>query len=108
MNNTITNPGQNLGFPTSARAGVLVTSNATDLAITGNTIADTFPTTRCPAAIAFDTTAGKTYRGITVKDNMLQSVSDALPLRLPDGVQQISGIPRYPTFAMLDQYHTGV
>jgi polygalacturonase len=87
-NNTIANPGQNLGFPTNARAGVLVTSNAADIAITGNTISDTFPTTRCPAAIAFDVTGGKSYRGITVKDNVLQSAGQPLPLLLPDGVQQ--------------------
>jgi hypothetical protein len=88
MNNMITNPGQNLGFPTTARAGVLVTSNAADVAITGNTISDTFATTRCPAAVAFDLTGGKVYRGITVKDNTLKSTGDPLPLRLPDGVQQ--------------------
>jgi hypothetical protein len=86
-NNTITNPGQNLGFPESARAGVLVTSDAADIAITGNTIADTYAAPRCPAAIAFDTANGESYRAVTVKDNTVTSVTGSLPLRLPDGTQ---------------------
>jgi hypothetical protein len=86
-NNTVTNPGQNLGFPTDARAGVLVTSDAADVAVTGNTISDTFPVRRCPAAIAFDLAPDKTYTGITVRENTLISANGMFPLRLPDGAE---------------------
>jgi hypothetical protein len=86
-NNTITNPGQNLGFPAAARAGVLVTSDAADVAITGNTISDTFAATRCPAAIAFDLAPDKVYTGITIRENTLISANGMFPLRLPDGTQ---------------------
>jgi hypothetical protein len=87
-NNWITNPGQNVGFPTASRAGVLVSSSATNIAITGNTIADTFPTPRCPAAVFFDTSGGKVYTGITVTDNTVKTATGSLPLKLPSGTAQ--------------------
>jgi hypothetical protein len=85
-NNQITNPGQNVGFPTAARAGILVSSSAANIAITGNTIADTFPTPRCPAAVFFDTSGGKVYTGITVTDNTAKTATGPLPMKLPSGV----------------------
>ena len=87
-NNTITNPGQNLGFPPDFRAGMLVNSPATNIAIRGNTIRDTFPTPRCPTAIAFDPTLGNTYAGITVADNTITASGTDLPLLLPAGTQR--------------------
>lgn len=88
MNNRITNPGQNLGFPATARAGVLVTSSASGIAITGNSIADTYPVPRCPAAVAFDLSGGKVYTDITVKDNTTNASTGPLPMKLPGGVAQ--------------------
>ncbi|MGI8689021.1 MAG: glycosyl hydrolase family 28-related protein [Thermomicrobiales bacterium] len=87
-NNTITNPGQNLGFPTDFRAGVLVNSTASNIEISGNTIADTFPTPRCPTAIAFDSAPGNAYKGITVANNTITAVGRNLPLLLPTGAQR--------------------
>jgi hypothetical protein len=88
VNNRITNPGQNVGFPASVRAGVLVTSSASNIAITGNTIADTFPAPRCAAAVAFDLSGGKVYSGITVKDNAATAATGPLPMKLPSGATQ--------------------
>jgi hypothetical protein len=87
-NNTITNPGQNLGFPADFRAGMLVNSPAANIAIRGNTIRDTFPTPRCPTAIAFDPTLGNTYTGITVAENTIAATGTNLPLLLPAGTQR--------------------
>ncbi|MCA1669117.1 MAG: right-handed parallel beta-helix repeat-containing protein, partial [Thermomicrobia bacterium] len=87
-NNTITNPGQNLGFPPDFRAGVLVNSSAANIEISGNTIADTFPTPRCPTAIAFDPARGNTYTGITVTNNTITANGKDLPLRLPAGTKR--------------------
>ncbi|MHB8644410.1 MAG: glycosyl hydrolase family 28-related protein [Thermomicrobiales bacterium] len=84
-NNTITNPGQNLGFPDAFRAGVLVNSSASNIEIRGNTIADTFPTPHCTAAITFDPKRGNTYTGITVTNNTITAVGKNLPLVLPAG-----------------------
>jgi hypothetical protein len=84
-NNTIINPGQNLGFPTAFRAGMLVNSTASNIAINGNTIRDTFPTPRCPAAIAFDPARGNTYTGVTVTNNTIAASGTNLPLILPAG-----------------------
>jgi len=83
-NNRIINPGQNLGFPAYFRAGVLVTSTASGIEISGNMIADTFATPRCTAAVAFDPARGKTYRGITVTNNAITAAAN-LPLILPPG-----------------------
>ena len=82
-NNTIINPGQNLGFPVEFRAGILVNSSASQIEVTGNTIADTFPVHRCPAAIVFDPTPGTLYTGITVKENTITALNGALPVTLP-------------------------
>jgi hypothetical protein len=84
-NNTITNPGQNLGFPTAFRAGMLINSTASNVAISGNTIRDTFPTPRCSTAIAFDPARGNTYTGITVTNNTIAASGTTLPLILPAG-----------------------
>ncbi|MDQ6834137.1 MAG: glycoside hydrolase family 55 protein, partial [Chloroflexota bacterium] len=87
-NNTITNPGQNLGFPTTFRAGVLVNSSASNIAISGNTITDTFPTPHCPTAIAFDAATGNVYKEITVTNNTITATGKNLPLILPAGTQR--------------------
>ena len=87
-NNTITNPGQNLGFPADFRAGVLVNSSASNIEISGNTIADTFPTPRCPTAIAFDSAPGNAYKGISVTKNMITAAGKNLPLLLPAGAER--------------------
>ncbi len=86
-NNTITNPGQNLRFPADFRAGVFVNSTASHIEIVGNTIADTFPTPRCPTAIAFDPARGNTYTGITVSNNTITATGKELPLILPAGAK---------------------
>ncbi|MDQ2787221.1 MAG: hypothetical protein M3Y58_19705 [Chloroflexota bacterium] len=86
-NNTITNPGQNLGFPAAFRAGMLVNSSASNITISGNTIADTFPTPHCPTAIGFDSTPGNVYKGIAVTNNTI-TASKNLPLLLPAGTQR--------------------
>ncbi len=87
-NNTITNPGQNLGFPPAFRAGILVNSSASNIEISGNTIADTFLTPRCPAAIAFDAATGNVYKEITVTNNTITATGKNLPLILPAGTQR--------------------
>jgi hypothetical protein len=87
-NNTIVNPGQNLAFPPAFRSGVLVNSTASNIEITGNTISDTFPTPRCPSAIAFDQARGNTYTGIAVRDNTVSASGIALPLLLPKGAEK--------------------
>ncbi len=87
-NNTIINPGQNLGFPTTFRAGVLVNSSASNIEISGNTITDTFPTPRCPTAIAFDPAPGSIYKEITVTNNTVTAAGKNLPLLLPAGTQR--------------------
>ncbi len=84
-NNTIVNPGQNLGFPGAFRGGVLVNSSASSIEITGNTITDTFLVRRCPAAIAFDSAPGDIYRDIVVRANVIQALNGPLPLALPQG-----------------------
>lgn len=86
--NTITNPGQNLGFPAAFRAGVLVNSAAANIEIAGNTIADTFPTPRCATAIAFDPARGNAYRSVTVANNTISANNKNLPLLLPQGAKQ--------------------
>ncbi|GEM_PF-2883039 len=86
--NTITNPGQNLGFPTAFRGGVLVNSTASNIEISGNTIADTFPTPRCPTAIGFDPARGNTYTGIKVTNNTITAIGKELPLILPAGTER--------------------
>ncbi len=88
-NNTIINPGQNLGFPEEFRSGVLVNSSATNIEVSGNTITDTFPTPRCPTGIAFDQTPPNAYKGITVKDNTITAAAGQnLPLLLPTDTQR--------------------
>jgi hypothetical protein len=87
-NNTITNPGQNLAFPTAFRSGVLVNSSASDIEISGNTISDTFPTPHLPSAIAFDQSPGTTYTRISVKNNTITAKGKEPPLLLPKGVTQ--------------------
>jgi len=87
-NNTITNPGQNLGFPADFRAGVLVNSSASNIEISGNTITDSFPTPRCPTAIAFDAAPGNVYKGITVTNNVITAAGKNLPLLLPAGAER--------------------
>lgn len=82
-NNTLVNPGQNLGFPTDFRSGVLVNSSATHIEIANTTITDTFPTPRCPAAIAFDCSPGNTYTAIQVHDNRVTSTAGSLPVIIP-------------------------
>jgi parallel beta helix pectate lyase-like protein len=84
-NNTLVNPGQNLGFPTDFRAGILVNSSATNIHITGNTITDTFPVRRCPAAIAFDTAPADVYSDIVVRENVIHALNGPLPVALPQG-----------------------
>ncbi len=86
-NNTIINPGQNVGFPEQYRGGILVNSSASNIEIVGNTITDTYPTPRCPAAIAFDLVDGCTFTGISVSGNTIKSKSP-LPMSLPDGAAQ--------------------
>lgn len=83
VENTIINPGQNLGFPPAFRAGILVTSSASNIEITANVISETFATPRCPAAISFDLSSANRYRGITVADNVDRSVRGPLPMVLP-------------------------
>ncbi|MCA1726073.1 MAG: hypothetical protein LC748_17860 [Thermomicrobia bacterium] len=87
-NNTIINPGQNLGFPITFRAGVLVNSSASNIEISGNTITDTFPTPRCPTAIAFDPAPGNIYKEITVTNNTGTAAGKNLRLLLPAGTQR--------------------
>ncbi len=88
LNNTIINPGQNLAFPADFRAGVLVNSSASAVAITGNTITDTFPVPRAAAAIAFDMAHKNVYSDITVRDNTLKAINGPLPTRLPDDAER--------------------
>ncbi|MDQ6905234.1 MAG: twin-arginine translocation signal domain-containing protein [Chloroflexota bacterium] len=83
-NNQIINPGQNLGFPADFRAGVLVSSTASGIEISGNTIVDTFATPHCPAAVVFDPARGNTYRGIKVTNNTITAATNLL-LILPPG-----------------------
>lgn len=87
-NNIITNPGQNVAFPEEFRGGVIVNSSASNIEIVGNTISDTYPTPRCPAAIAFDLSNGYTYTGISVKDNTIKAGTGSLAMDLPDGAAQ--------------------
>ncbi len=82
-NNTIVNPGQNIGFPADFRAGVLVNSSASNIEIGGNTIKDTFSTPRCPAAISFDSSSGNIYTAIHVHDNRITSANGSLPVIIP-------------------------
>lgn len=88
LNNTIVNPGQNLAFPADYRAGILVTSSAANLTITGNTITDTFPVPRAAAAVVFDMTPKNTYSGITVRDNTAKAINGPLMTRLPNGAER--------------------
>ena len=87
-NNTITNPGQNIAFPPAFRSGILVNSSASDITIAGNIIKDSFPTPRCPTAIAFDQARSNAYTGITVQGNTASAVGKDLPLLLPKGTTQ--------------------
>jgi hypothetical protein len=87
-NNTIINPGQNVAFPEAYRGGILVNSSAANVEIVGNTITDTYPAPRCPAAIAFDLGDGFTYTGIRVKENKVKAGKGTLAMVLPDGAVQ--------------------
>ncbi len=88
VNNTIINPGQNLGFPVEFRAGILVNSSASHIEITGNTITDTFPVRRCPAAIVFEPSPGNTYTDIKVKENVITARNGALRVTLPQSAER--------------------
>jgi len=88
VNNTIINPGQNLGFPVGFRAGVLVNSSASHIKITGNTITDTFPVRRCPAAIVFEPSPGTTYTDIEVKENVIMALNGVLRVTLPRSAER--------------------
>ena len=90
-NNRLLNPGQNLGFPLQFRPGILVDSPTSNLAITGNTITDTYPTPHCPAAVAFDTDYTNDYTNITLRNNTTQATTGRLPMNLPLGIRQESG-----------------
>lgn len=87
-NNTIINPGQNLGFPVEFRAGVLVNSTASNIEISGNTIKDTFPTARCPTAIAFVPSSDNAYNDVKVKKNIITAMNGPLPVMLPQSVER--------------------
>lgn len=88
MNNTIINPGQNLGFPVAFRAGVLVNSSASQIEIVGNRIMDTFSVCRCPAAIAFEPSQGNIYSDIKVSENVITALNGVLPSMLPQGMER--------------------
>lgn len=88
VKNTIINPGQNLGFPVVFRAGILVNSSASQIEITGNTITDTFPVRRCPAAIVFEPSPGNTYTDIKVKENVITARNGTLGVTLPQSAER--------------------
>lgn len=85
--NKVINPGQNVAFPEDYRSGIRCLSTISGLELADNTIADTYPVTRCTAAISFDRSRRSSYVNVQATNNAARAVTGPLKMLFPDDVE---------------------